>query len=166
MNSYLSESTIKKIQEAYIHEVRNSLIYAQISSYLSVNGYRNLSAYYSKWAEEERGHSMLVKDFMDSLNIMIDGSGIDKLQYQIDFSSLTSFGKTTLEVENQTTAIYDELLQLAMDFDDSALLSVFANKLLSEQLEETAKANDINDMLINIGDNRAFLQLFDNTFNG
>lgn len=165
-NSYLSEETIQKLQQAYVHEIHNMLIYTQISSYLGVNGFKNLASYYLDWAEEERKHSSWVKDFMDSLNILIGNISLESPSLEMDNSSIIGFAQRTLEVENATTLIYDELLQTAMDFDDSAMLAQFANKMLIEQIEETGKANDINDMLINIGDNRPLLQLFDNTFKG
>lgn len=165
-NSYLNTEAISRLQKAYSHEVKNMLIYTQISSYLGVNGFKKLSKYYSDWAEEERTHSLWVKDFMDSLNIIIENYPIDMPQFEIYNTSLTEFARKTLETENETTLMYDELLQLAMDFDDSAMLVQFVNKMLIEQIEEVGKANDINDMIINIGDNRPFLQLFDNTFEG
>lgn len=164
MNVFLTQEVINKLQIAYVHELRNMMIYNQISSYLGVCGFKNLASYYSDWSKEERKHSEWVKDFMDALNIPIENSPFENLHFEIDNSNITNFAKKTLETEIETTKIYDELLQMAMDFDDSAMLIQFANKILIEQIEETGKANDINDMMTNIGDNRAMLQLFDNTF--
>ena len=146
-NSYVSEETIKKLQLAYNHEVKNMLVYTQIANYLGVNGFKNLAKYYLIWANEERQHSLWVKDFMDSLNILMESNPFETFSFDINNQSIISFAQKTLEVENSTTLIYDELLQSAMDFDDSAMLIQFANKMLIEQIEETGKANDINDMM-------------------
>jgi hypothetical protein len=46
----------------------------------------------------------------------------------------------------------------------SGMLHEFALKLLSEQAEEIGKSLDLQDKIGNIGNNKALLQLFDNTF--
>jgi len=166
LNNYLSVDTISKLQLAYAHEIRNMMIYEQISSWLDVSGFKNLSKYYADWSMEEKSHSIMVKDFLSKLNVPIMNTPFDYLAFSIDNTSITNFAKKTLETENETTKIYDDLLQTALDFEDSSLLVDFATKMNSEQLEETGKANDIHDMIMNIGENKAMLQLFDNTFEG
>jgi len=165
-SSYLNEEVISLLQKSYIHEIRNSLIYSEISSYLNVMGYKNLSSYYSKWSDEEREHSKWVKGFMESLNIQIENSPFNDIPFVVDKTTLTAFARQTVEVENATTEMYDELLQIAHEFTSSAMLISFCNRLISEQIEETNKALDIHDSVMNIGDNKAMLQLFDNTFVG
>ena len=166
MNNYLNEEAIRLVEKAYIHEIRNMMIYTEISSYLAVLGYKSLSAYYQKWADEERQHSLWVKEFMDSINLPIQNSPFENISFTVDRTTLTSFAKQTLDVENETTKLYDEILEIAHEFESSAILIQFANKFLIEQIEEISKANDIYDSISNIGDNRAMLQLFDNTFEG
>lgn len=164
MTNYLTNETISKLKMAYAHEMHNMLLYNEISSVLNVNGFRKLAKYYESWASEEKSHAGMVFDFMNQLNIPISNIPFDKLHFTVDFSVITNFAEVTLNTENETTKLYDELLQDAMEFEDSAMLIQFCNKMLNEQIEETGKANDINDMISNIGNNRAMLQLFDNTF--
>lgn len=164
-NNYLTQETIELLQNAYLHEIHNMLLYEQISSWLDVMGFKNLGKYYHEWAEEEHQHGIWVKDFLSDLNIPLLNTNFDLLDFECNCSGLTDFAIKTVETEDETTKIYDNLLQVASDFEDSAMLSVFAKHMLKEQLEETKKSNNIKDMVINIGDNKALLQLFDNTFN-
>lgn len=163
-NNYLSDETIAVLQKAYAHETKNMMIYTEISSWLNTLGFENLSKYYLDWACEERNHSLWIKEFMDSLNIQIKNTPFDYMKFTLDLSNLTNFAVKTLETEDETTKLYDELLQSALDFDDSALLVQFCNKMLIEQIEETNKALTIHDKIMNIGENRAFMQIFDQGF--
>ena len=161
--SYLREETIKLLHIAYTHEISNMLKYDYISSWLDVKGFSKLSNYYKEWALEEKEHSLWVKEFLMDLNIPIKLLSIPEINMDLD-SNLVNFADVTLETEDSTTELYEKILDIAHEFEDSAMLIQFANKMLIEQIEETDKANTINDKILNIGDNKSMLQLFDNTF--
>ena len=163
LNKYLTDEIINRLNYAYHHEISNSIFYDYISSYLNVLGFNNLSEYWREWSIEEKEHGKWIKTFLQDLNIPLSPSQVENFDYDIN-SSLLEFLNITIDRENKTTQLYHEILDIALELENSALLIQFANKMLQEQIEETNKALTIQDRILNIGDNKGLLQLFDNTF--
>jgi ferritin len=92
------------------------------------------------------------------MSIPIDGLDID-----LKTMPIIHFATVTVDIENETSDLYNELLELGEE-SGNGFVKKFAYKFLKEQIEETDKASTIFDKVKNIGDNRALLQLFDNTF--
>lgn len=161
----ITSNLISLLKRQLEHELHNSAIYRNISMYLNVQGFKNLSKYYAEWSLEENKHATLVQVFLESLNIFID--------YNIHFdvvlgleSSLNKFAMLTLDTENLTTRMIQECLAESYLPENCAMSTVFLLGMIKEQIEETDKANNINDNMLNIGENRALLQIFDNGFEG
>lgn len=152
------------LSRIYGHERHNSYVYSAISNYLNVLGYKNLSKYYEEWSQHEIEHSMLVRDFCNSNDIFIDMSiPIIGLDINLQLLPLTHFSIVTIDVEAETTDLYNELLEMGVSAGNG-FIKKFAYDFLQEQQEETDKANTLFARVQNIGDSKTFLQLFDNTF--
>jgi len=161
-----SVDIINYLGALYRHEIHNSYVYSKISNFLNVEGYKKLSKYYEDWSNHEMEHSVLVRDFCNSNNIIIDMSTpIDGLDIDLKILPITHFSIVTVDVENETTDLYNDLLEMAHE-SNNGFIKKFAYDFLAEQQEETDKALSICDSLKNIGDSRSLLQLFDNTFEG
>ena len=163
---HLSPELTKKLQEAWAHEKHNSLTYKHIQSILDVNGFKNLASYYRKWAEEESQHSEWVLEFMLQMNIPLSVSNIEISTITND--NIFAFPAITAQIEDSTTKLWQEFYEMSEnDMSIGAgMASQFALKLLKEQAEETGKAQDLVDQISNLGESRAFLQIYDNTFEG
>lgn len=122
-----------------------------------------MGIYWNEWSVEEKNHSQWVKNFLQDLNIPLFPAPTESFDYNLNVN-LLEFVSVTIDRENKTTDLYHNILDTAMDMENSGMLVQFANKMLNEQIEETDKALTIQDKLTNIGDNKALLQLFDNTF--
>lgn len=162
-NKYITDNMIDKLNYAYHHEISNSIYYDYISSYLDVLGYKNLANYWNEWSQEEKKHSQWVKEFLQNLNIPFSPAQVQTSEYNLN-KELLEFVNVTIDREDKTTKLYHDILDIALELENSAMLVQFADKMLLEQIEETNKALTIQDKLTNIGDNKALLQLFDNTF--
>lgn len=160
LNNYFTDEVVNMFNYAYHHEISNSIFYDYISSHLSVLGFDNISEYWREWSIEEKEHGKWVKDFMQNLNIPLLPTHLEDFDYDLN-KSLSEFVNITLDRENKTTDIYHNLLGIAMDLENSAMLIQFTNKMLQEQIEETNKALTLVDQINNIGDNKALMQLFD-----
>lgn len=166
LKQYLNDECVRMLQTAFYHENENALIYRYISQWLMNKGYTNLSKYLSDWADEEIEHGKWVKSFMESLNIPIceDKISIDK--YFLDNDPIT-FVMLILQREDLTTEIYMKMTDraLLMDYIGSAMLLSLAQKISTEQIEETDKATTLYSQVKNL-DSWGLLQLFDNSFSG
>ena len=161
-----SEEIIDYLGVLYRHERHNSYVYSKISNFLNVEGFKKLSKYYEEWSNHEMEHSILVRNFCNSNNIIIDMSKpIDGLDINLEILPITHFSIVTVDVENETTDLYNDLLKMGHEIDNG-FIKKFAYSFLEEQQEETDKALTLYDSIKNIGDNRSLLQLFDNTFEG
>ncbi len=162
-NKYLTDEMIEMLNKAYFHEITNSVVYDIIGSHLNVLGLTNLAEFWYDWSQEEKGHATLVREFLEQLNISLKFAQLESIECNLD-KSLVEFVYTTVEREYKTTNLYHQLLDEAMNFENSSLLISFLHKMIDEQREETDKANTIFDKIVNIGEDRALLQLFDNSF--
>jgi ferritin len=154
---------IAKLNYAYYHEVTNSIVYDTVASYLNILGFDNLSDFWDDWGLEEKKHSKWVKEFLQELNIPLMKGNLEEFEYDLNKSGI-EFVNVTMQREDMTTQLYHDILDTALELDDSALLVQFANKMLIEQQEETSKALTMQDKMSNIGENKALMQLFDNSF--
>lgn len=159
------DSILLHLGVLYRHELHNAYVYSKISNFLNVEGFKNIAKYYQEWSQHEISHSISVKDFCDSNNINIDMSiSIDPINIDLKNESIVYFSKLTLETENLTTDLYNKLLELGEE-NNNGFVKKFAYNFLEEQIEETDKALTLYDSIKNIGEDRKYLQLFDNTFN-
>lgn len=159
-----SGKSIEFLGILYRHELHNSYVYAKISNYLDVLGYKNLAEYWISWSNEEKRHSERCLAFANDNNINIDMSiPIEPINVDLSNQALTYFVDLTLETENKTTDLYNQYMELGEE-DNNPFVRRFASDFILEQQEETGKAYAIRDSIKNIGDNRALLMIFDNTF--
>lgn len=159
-----SDKMMEHLNLIYRHERHNSYVYAKISNYLNVQGYLNLSKYYLDWSNHEMEHSRIVLKFYNDNNLNLDASiSIDPLDIDLTKMDITHFVEITKEVENETTELYSQLLELSEE-ENNQFAKRLAHYFLTEQQEETDRANNIYDKITNIGNNRALLQIFDNGF--
>ena len=157
---------IDYLGQLYRHERHNSYVYSQVSNFLNVQGYKKLAKYYEDWSQHEIEHSMKVRDFANANNILIDmNQDIKPLDMDLSNQSITTFAKITVDVENETSEMYDVYLKMGIK-DGNSFIQRFCYDFQLEQIEETDKATSIFDSVKNIGDNRSMLQLFDNSFEG
>jgi len=160
----LTERMIELLKRQHSHEVHNSLIYKNISHYLNVLGFTNLSKYYASWSVEETGHSNIIKDFLEALNIFIDYEVSINTSILDLGASLTRFAQVTLDTENKTTEMLEECLRESYMTGNTSMATMMLQDMIKEQIEETDKANTLNDQISNIGENRALMQLYDMNF--
>lgn len=164
VSKILTQKLIDLLKRQISHEITNMYKYQKIAMYLNIKGFTNLSNYYKKWSDEEKKHSIWVQEFLENLNIYVDYevSAVESFSLEVPFSKLTEL---TLETELLTTKMLEECLSESYNIGNTSLASEFIlNTMIKEQIEETAKANTINDQIKNIGENSALLQLFDNEF--
>jgi len=143
------------------HEIRNSILYRKIFNFLSVKGLDNLSIKFKKDAEDEMNHSLWLQDFMEKVNEIVDFIPYSPITEQI---TLGNFAELALQVELMTTEMLNEMLQESYEIGNSVIITEFLlGTMIKEQIEETEKANKLNDQIKNIGEDVKFLQLYDNT---
>jgi ferritin len=159
-----SEKLIEFLGVLYRHELHNQYVYYKISNYLDVLGFKKLADYYRDWANHEKDHSEKVLSFANDNNLHIDMT-IPVNPIYVDLSShpLTYFVQLTMDTENATTDLYNQYLELGEE-ENNPFVRRFSLDFILEQQEETGKAYDIYDSVMNIGDNKALLMLFNNTF--
>lgn len=160
----LSQKMISYLKRQLEHEIKNSIIYRNISQYLDVKGFKNLSKYYKDWSSEESKHATWVQEFLESMNIYIDYDVNCKIDLGLE-TSLLKFVELTVKTEEETTKMLAECLTMSYNEDPLLLTTVFIqDTMLKEQIEEMDKASTLYDQLKNIGENSALLQLYDNDF--
>lgn len=159
-----SVEAIDYLGQLYRHERHNSYVYSQVSNFLNVQGYKNLSKYYEDWSQHEIEHSMKVRDFANANNLILDmNQDIKALDIDLSNQPISYFADLTVQVENETSDMYNTYLKMGYS-ENNGFIQRFSHDFLLEQIEETDKATSIHDSIKNIGDNRSMLQLFDNSF--
>ena len=159
-----SDKILQHLGVLYRHERHNAYVYSKVYNFLDVMGYKNIAKYYLEWSNHENTHAELVLDFANTNNIHIDMSiPIDPLDIDLINLPISHFATLTLDVENETTELYNQFLEMGEE-DNNTFVRRFSLDFILEQMEETDKANTIKDRINNIGNDKALLQLFDNTF--
>lgn len=153
----ISDELIDKITLQIRHEIENSQIYAYFSDWFSVKGLNNLSKYYSIWAEEEKGHSILFRKLLTDLDINPKRLDIPSVDFEIgDYKTIAD---KTMEREILTTNMIGDELSTAYS-DGDGISSEFLLMMQKEQREELNKASNIKNQLYGTTD----IYNFDNTF--
>lgn len=155
----LNDMLIEKLHYAYYHEIENQLIYSRIASWLDRHGLYKLSKYYDEWSTEERNHSEWVKDFLQSIGIELPNSFNINVE-NLEFKDIYSFVDMTVEREEETTDIYNEIYRLANADANGLCMEFVMNTMLKEQIEETDKSGTLYDQIHNLRD-MTDLQKFD-----
>ena len=155
----LSDILVDKLHHAYYHEIENQLIYSRIASWLDKHGLYKLSKYYDNWSAEERNHSEWVKDFLQSVGIELPNTFHIYVD-NIEFNDVYSFVDMTVEREDMTTNIYNEIYKLANAESNGLCMEFVMNTMIKEQIEETDKSGTLYDQIHNLKDLRD-LQKFD-----
>lgn len=146
------------------HEFDNMYKYQKISMILNIQGFENLSKYFKKWADEEKSHALWCQEFLEGINMYVDFNINSNTSLSID-NSVLSLVELVLETELKTNDMLDECLEEScLEGNSKIIMAFIENKMIQEQIEETDKANTLLDKIKNIGNDKAFLQLFDSEF--
>lgn len=159
---FVSKNLINKLSHAYYHEIENQIIYSMIASWLDSKGLYSLSKYYDEWSNEERNHSQWVKEFLQSMSVQLPVSAELKID-ELSFNTIYSFVEHTVDRENETTDIYNDIYFSAMDEKNSVVMEFVSNTMQKEQIEEIDKSYTLLDQVNNMND-IGELQRFDKNF--
>lgn len=139
-NLGLSESMINLLIKQVGHELHNYTLYKTLANYFGTNGLNLLKEYYLGRADEELLHHQWIVDYLDERGIFFKYPGISEVTEEFD-EYLDAF-ELTLVVEEETTKMIYEIVDLAKKEDDYLtlcwLMQSTGSQLLKEQAEEIA----------------------------
>lgn len=159
--SRLSDEILALLIRNAVHETRNSLFYATLNNHLSVKGFKNSANFCAKQIEEEQSHFKKVWDYIQKRNAHAILSPIPEVIG--DYSDLVFAFRSALNLEYQTTEIWQEVYDKAKDTSDGITL-LLAEKFLKIQESEETEFMAINDELALIGNDALYQKLWDNTY--
>ena len=144
----LSESMLSMLSDQYRHETINALKYAEAASWANARGFVNISAFFAKEAEGERGHAKRVAQYIDDRNAALI---VAPFSYPdaIPVSDLPSLFQFAMLTEQGTTAALSEILinaRMEGDFLTDAWL-LGPEGLMLEQVEEENRYQTILDRI-------------------
>jgi len=130
----LSAAALALLQEQYRHETSNSLRYFARSSWARFRGFEATADFFSREAEGERKHALIVQKWIEDRNETL----IPEPYSYSDSSSFVSFNdlfSSALEVERLTTAMLNAIYGQALSDGDYQLVTQ-VSELVIEQIEE------------------------------
>ena len=151
----------KKVNQAINQQIGNefgaSLQYVSIASYLSEEGLLELSAFFYKQAEEERGHAMRFVKFVVDSGGRVEIPAIPAPRHT--FKQVLEALESSLEWEREVTAQITALYELGVKEKDYVSQN-FLNWFLKEQLEEVSTMETLVKVGQRAKDNVLFLEEF------
>lgn len=155
----ISKKMQKRLIEQIKHEWESQLYYQSMMAWCMNNDYNGFASWFSKQADEERGHGMRILQFIADA----DGEvSIPSLTSKAaDFKDLEDLFSSALAAEQSVTAQINELLGHAMKESDHAT-QAFLQWFVQEQIEEEATARDNLAQVKRVKDNPAALFIMEN----
>ena len=153
----LSQVLNDSLNNQIVHEYRNMLIYKQIESYFQNLQLKHIAAYFSKQANEEKGHGDKIVNYLNARtggNVII--GNIPAPMSLVGYDPET-IGTLYVATEEETTKNLEEIYGLAIE-SMSFLDLGFLEEMLNEQVEEEDSANEFS---MNLAMAKNTLVLFD-----
>lgn len=140
-------------------EEMSSRIYLAMSLFLDNEGYSNSAKLWKKYSDEELAHADKVREYLLSLGIQPCVPALSKPEE--DFEDLAEIIMLSYEHEVDITNQCEELTKACQEEGDF-LISQLGFWLMTEQIEELNKSQDLLDQLKTFGSDKIALRLLDN----
>lgn len=142
-NLELSENMIDLLIKQVSHELHNYTLYKTFANYFGVCGLNLLKEYYIGRANEELLHHQWIVDYLDERGVFFKYPAI--LEVNEEFDEHLDIFKLTVEVEEETTRMIYDIVDLAHEEKDlitcAWLSQSVGSQLLLEQKEEMSLSN-------------------------
>lgn len=141
----------------YNHELRNSLIYMELSSYAELNTYLGFSKFFAVRATEELSHAMSFHSFILQRGKLpsINKEDLD-LDDVITPTSILNCLDLAIETEQETTENINNIYEYADQLDDNFTV-IMLQPLLTEQIEEEETLNLLKSQIERAKDDEALM---------
>ena len=146
----LSEQMQKLMLRQMQHELYNHNVYLTFANYFGIRGLSLLEEYYKLRAHEEYIHFQWVMNWMNQNDAEFICPAVE--QYSDKISDYYTPFNVTVDLEIQTSALIDEMIDLAFDEGDYATYNwLFGHdpekgRLREEQVEEEATSRTVRDI--------------------
>ncbi|MFH0882335.1 MAG: ferritin [bacterium] len=154
----LSKKMLKALNDQMTYELNSSYIYLGMDSYFTEQNLNGMASWMSKQAQEEWGHGMKFKGYIENRLAQAEFGALDKPAVKYD-SPLAAF-KAALKHEKTVTKRIHDLVDLAQAEKDHATAS-FLQWYVDEQVEEESSVDHVIQRLEQIGDFRPGLFFLD-----
>ncbi len=154
----LSQNLNEALNQQVLHEYKNMLIYKQVESFFEDFQLKNLSEYFRKQSQEEKGHG---DKFVQYINDRTGGKvQLSDVEFpNISLSDFSSVGDVYVSAEEATTESIESLYDLALN-EKSYIDLGFLEEMLNEQVQEEDTAQEFSLKIKSVKD----IVLFDATF--
>jgi ferritin len=145
---------IETLGRQYQHETKNALRYYQRAIFAEQIGLTHIAAFFRKQADGERGHADAVMQFAVDRSAIIPLSGLTFTDPDImSGTDPVALFVSAREIENETTAMIEGILQQARDEKDfmTEQWILDPDGLLKEQCEEQNLYQTIIDHIAQMG---------------
>ncbi len=150
-----------KLVEQIGNELYNSHQYATLSVQLAQRGLKKLSARFSKQSTEEHGHAQVFSDYLMKCGVVFAWPAVPASQIEPDeagVSWLDEWAALYVAIENNTTTLINELMNLAIEQKDNETQS-FLQPLVDEQVGEMYEAAQFKAVTEAAGTNVLLVEL-------
>jgi len=154
----ISQKLHEAINEQIKHELYSAYLYLSMSNYCETLSLPGFAHWLRLQWQEETEHAMKFVDHLNDRGAAVTLQGIDQPPAQ--FGGILELFEGVLEHEEMISGRINDLYELATTEKDYAS-STFLQWFITEQVEEEKNANDIIDVLKQIGNDRPALVLQD-----
>lgn len=154
----LSKKLLKALNDQMTYELNSSYIYLGMASYFNEQNLGGMAAWMSKQAQEEWGHGMKFKGYIEERMAQAEFGALDKPS--VKYASPLAAFKAALKHEQSVTKRIYNLVDMAQAEKDHATVS-FLQWYVDEQVEEESSVDHVIQRLEQIGDFRPGLFFLD-----
>jgi len=159
----ISDTLKEGLWEQLVSEKKNANLYLYIAGYLRNKGLDNIAKLFISQHEEEISHSLQIFDFLTHLNIDVYIGEIPSVDFVCN--TAMDIANKYLETELATTESLEELKQLAIA-DGNGVAEVFLLEMIKQQIHEYEESTTFKDKIELLGDNWAYILLWDTSLGG
>jgi ferritin len=155
--------TMKALFERQIgHELHNHQIYRYFSNRMNNIGLTKIGTFLKSQAEGEISHQEKLISYCEDRNVDVEFVAIDSVD--LSYVTILDIAQLIREVERKTTAMLKEMAMIAFTEGDLLTYEWLMKDLILEQIEEEDVSQTFVDLLTNVGNDMAMIQLLDNNF--
>ncbi len=138
----ISDELAEALNDQLKTELEASAMYLGMGAYLRAENWNGFAQFVEEQSEEEREHAMRIYKFLDEVGKEIEIPAVDRPQNR--YESVEEVFETALEAEENNTASFHDLQEIADEHNDNAAQSLL-QWFHDEQVEEE---NHIEEVLI------------------
>lgn len=146
----LSENMIDLLIKQVSHELHNYTLYKTFANYFGACGLNLLREYYLGRADEELLHHQWIADYLDERGVFFKYPAIAEVNEE--FNEHIDVFKLTVTVEEDTTKLIYDIVNLAYDEKDWLTISWLTKNTGSKLLLEQAEEESISNMALEIAE--------------